>query len=270
MLSRSWASRGCGGENRSACASSTRTARTGTRRRPRRLRRRMVPGGRADSTKRCAQSEHTLDGQPSINAAIVRTRILYPLGAGHYRSPGHGRCLPHFDYSSRSTSRIGAERAVAPSRCCMPSCARGGSTRPTLTPPSTSMASSRWRKSVGPRRAAPRPDGAVTLIFYGIKGSTAMRRAPRRRTVGRTPARRHNSATVREQAAGQGGFEGQTRSNGFMIAYDGAPHTLACGGAVRRAFAFAQRGARRPAAACADRAWPRRGGPRGDDFLGAT
>jgi class 3 adenylate cyclase len=78
------------------------------------------------------------------------------------------------------------------------------------------------------------PDGAVTILFTDIEGSTAMLdRLGDERFM--DSLRRHN-AIVRAQVAAYGGTEVKSQGDGFMLAFSSAYAALRCSIALQRAF----------------------------------
>jgi len=79
------------------------------------------------------------------------------------------------------------------------------------------------------------PDGTVTIMFSDIEGSTAM--ADRLGDARFMEVLRVHNAIVREQIAGNGGFEVKSEGDGFMVAFQSAGKALACASAIQAALA---------------------------------
>jgi class 3 adenylate cyclase len=79
------------------------------------------------------------------------------------------------------------------------------------------------------------PEGALTVMFSDLEGSTAMvERLGEQRWF---QVLQHHNAVVREQVDAHGGQVVKSQGDGFMIVFDSARAGLRCAIAIQRAFA---------------------------------
>jgi class 3 adenylate cyclase len=77
------------------------------------------------------------------------------------------------------------------------------------------------------------PDGAVTIMFSDIEGSTE--KTDRLGDKAWMEVLREHNAIIRDQIKAHGGFEVKSEGDGFMVAFQSAGKALACASAIQKA-----------------------------------